>query len=427
MKPSSHRAYYELERERALERCSGCGTCLRACPFLDSSKPGGDDVRALQKRRLRLLAEGEPSDAAYDLAFRCVQCGLCARFCPEGLTPYLMNVIGRPLLLERGARPPGALATFLPQWRYSAPRLLSAIMVKQEQERWMRELPSSPEPSELLFFLGCNVFIMPNLVFTTLDILESMGFSPPVLAGPELCCGGPFLYTGDMEAADRYSRELMGALSAFNPRKVIFWCNTCYFRFQRVFPHIWDVPFETEHISQFLYAHRDRLAFKKRLPLKVTFQDPCFLKQAGVFEEPRGLLSSIPGLRLLEMENTREEALCCGGLGFLSSPEQTLRLKRRRLSQAKRAGARVIASYCQSCHRSFLPEEKRFGLSSRNLVTLLGEALGIHHEDKYSRFRLYGDIKRVIGEVMDYIEASDYSLAEMEEHLPRVLGQGGTR
>ena len=50
------------------------------------------------------------------------------------------------------------------------------------------------------------------------------------------------------------------------------------------------------------------------IPLKVTYQEPCHLVHAQrISSQPRELLQRIPGLELVEME---ESAVCCGSAGI---------------------------------------------------------------------------------------------------------------
>ncbi len=54
---------------------------------------------------------------------------------------------------------------------------------------------------------------------------------------------------------------------------------------------------------------------------KVTYHDPCIMgRHMGIYDEPRELISSVPGVELVEMYSNREHALCCGaGGGVLSA------------------------------------------------------------------------------------------------------------
>ena len=60
---------------------------------------------------------------------------------------------------------------------------------------------------------------------------------------------------------------------------------------------------------------KQRLVPIKELNKKVAYHDPCALgRKNGVYDEPREVLKSIPGLELVEIPNfNRENSICCGG------------------------------------------------------------------------------------------------------------------
>ena len=62
--------------------------------------------------------------------------------------------------------------------------------------------------------------------------------------------------------------------------------------------------------------HKEKLKPSKEVKVKAVYHDPCRLgRRLGVFDEPREVLASIPGLELLEFERSRKNSLCCGGGG----------------------------------------------------------------------------------------------------------------
>jgi Fe-S oxidoreductase len=101
----------------------------------------------------------------------------------------------------------------------------------------------------------------------------------------------------------------------------------------------------------------------------VTYHDPCYLgRYGGVYEEPRKLLESIPGVRLAEMSDNRSNALCCGGGGggmFVEPIGE--RPSHRRVAQAGESGASVMATACPFCVLNFEDGAKTVGSSIKIL------------------------------------------------------------
>jgi Fe-S oxidoreductase len=116
--------------------------------------------------------------------------------------------------------------------------------------------------------------------------------------------------------------------------------------------------FEVFHYTQVL----DRLVKSKvinptkRLDMRVTYHDPCFLgRHNSEYEAPRSLLQTVPGLEMVEMEMNRENSFCCGGGGgnfftdiLGSGPKSPARI---RVKQAMESGAQIIAVACPNCAR----------------------------------------------------------------------------
>jgi Fe-S oxidoreductase len=82
----------------------------------------------------------------------------------------------------------------------------------------------------------------------------------------------------------------------------------------------------------------------------VTFHDPCRLgRHMGIYDEPRALISAIPGLTFVEMPRSRERAICCGVGGWMNCTSFSKMIQANRLKEARAAGADVLVTACPKC------------------------------------------------------------------------------
>jgi len=138
--------------------------------------------------------------------------------------------------------------------------------------------------------------------------------------------------------------------------------------------------FQIEHYSELL----DRLVAEGRLrPTRqvagiVTYHDPCYLgRHNDIYEAPRRVLRSIPGLELVEMSSNRTGSLCCGGgsgnawgNGFANKQFGVMRIR-----EALDTGAAVIATACPYCIRMLNDAVMELGVEHQLVVRDLAELL----------------------------------------------------
>jgi Fe-S oxidoreductase len=115
------------------------------------------------------------------------------------------------------------------------------------------------------------------------------------------------------------------------------------------------ISYPVQHYTQFLADRIDQLKplMKNELDTTVTYHDPCYLGRANnVFNEPRLLLESIPGIKLVEMPHNRTSSLCCGGggggmwLDGFQWEKAHVRLSDWRVREAIATGANILAVAC---------------------------------------------------------------------------------
>ncbi len=85
----------------------------------------------------------------------------------------------------------------------------------------------------------------------------------------------------------------------------------------------------------------------------------------GVYFQPRDILKAIPGVTLVEMPRTRENAFCCGaGRGVKETyPEFANWAVKQRLEEVKDIGAETLVSACPWCKNNFSQAVKASGIN----------------------------------------------------------------
>jgi len=114
-------------------------------------------------------------------------------------------------------------------------------------------------------------------------------------------------------------------------------------------------------------------------PGSYTYHDPCYLgRHNGIYNKPRRLLNALPGVRYVEMQNSRDRSFCCGGGDVIlwhEIAEEKERPAALRIKMAKDAGATVMVTACPFCLIHFEDAIKTAGLENEMRVIDLAELL----------------------------------------------------
>jgi heterodisulfide reductase subunit D len=159
------------------------------------------------------------------------------------------------------------------------------------------------------------------------------------------------------------ARHNISRVRALGVETLVATCPSCY--------HIWKheyqkltgerLGFEILHSTQFLQQLVEAGALSLHADALVTYHDPCDLgRNSGIYDAPRRVLQAIPGLTLVEMALSHEDAFCCGGGGNLEMVDNALvrDIGRRKLQLALDTGARTVISACQQCKRTIISTAK---------------------------------------------------------------------
>ena len=225
------------------------------------------------------------------------------------------------------------------------------------------ELPPLPETlpakgkrrAKVALFTGCVADVMfRHTNWATARVLQENGCEVVVPRG-QVCCGAIHFHAGAAEPARDMADKNVAAF-ATDVDAILINVAGCGSMLKDYGQHWHDArqadrkrfAEKVKDVSEFL----DELGVVPPpgpLPVTATYHDACHLVHAQkVREQPRRLLSQIPGLKLVEL---LESELCCGAAGTynLTEPEMAERLSRRKLRNILDTGARVVVTANAGC------------------------------------------------------------------------------
>jgi Fe-S oxidoreductase len=290
----------------------------------------------------------------------------------------------------------------------------------------------SSEKADVLFFAGCRYSTEESLrheVRTAAKVLLAGDVSVGIL--PETgCCGGLAYHMGYRDEFTAAGTAMLEAWAAAGVKAVVTPCADCYHTFKRLYPTVGDgldsgngIGIEVLHTVEMVdrLIKDGRLELTRPVPLTVTYHDPCHLGRQGepyvpwdgietkiygqaviydpprpryngaqgVYQPPRDVLAAIPGVELLEMERSREAALCCGAGGACREayPEYSAWAAAERVAEAAATGADAVVSACSRCELNFKEAVAAGGkaLEVHDVLELVWRALGRDAEKSAGR------------------------------------------
>jgi len=387
------------------DACTRCGECTSTCPTggeaqdVELVTPRGKILKLAEmyKRqyglRARLLGPREiPENELRELAgraYECTICGQCKTVCPAHLDTIEMWENMREFLVANGLAPLPAHEQIIKSIEnYDNPWM----QPRAQRSRWSKQLEKEikikdalKEPCEVLYFVGCTAAYDPNIKEMAIDtarVLSKAGLDFGTLGNEEGCCGSTLLRTGLLEPARKMADKNIELFEKSAPSVIVTSCAGCYKTLRQDYPKVGKVNARIVHITEFVgeLLRAGKLRLDGKVEGLATFHDPCHLgRHNGLYEQPREILRSIPGLRLVEMERNREEARCCGAGGGVKTafPELAQKISVLRIEDAERTGADFLVTSCPFCYQSLKSaiETKQSKLKMTDLMELVRAAL----------------------------------------------------
>jgi Fe-S oxidoreductase/nitrate reductase gamma subunit len=349
----------------ACTRCKTCGLWCSVAVSLDEI----DNKDILPSERIETIKsiaarKDIPHDEIEKIwagTYRCTLCGRCTEVCPVGIGLKDLWKGMREDFVRDGHYPPilnvvqEAIANQHNPVDYD----------NEERAMWVEFLDEPPDDlyqrdrAEVVYFIGCVSSFSPavqKIPEAFCQILTRANVNFTILGERERCCGFPLLLAGIHKGVEQLKEHNIKTVREIGAKTIVFSCPSCY--------QTWTHEYHKDmrdvrlvHASQFLeeLIGAGQVELTKTLTGTITYHDPCDLgRGSGVYDAPRRVIQSLPGLKFVELPESRRKALCCGGGGDVEMYDDALTAKvaAKRAGQARDAGATLFATACQQCVRT---------------------------------------------------------------------------
>ncbi|MGA2411860.1 MAG: heterodisulfide reductase-related iron-sulfur binding cluster [Candidatus Binataceae bacterium] len=391
--------------------CVHCGLCLESCPTYVITRAEMDSPRG-RIYLMKALADGTlelDQDAVRHLDL-CLECRGCETACPSGVHYGKLIERARAYVERNYRRPLGA------RWRdwlvgaiFPYPRRLRIMLAPLKlaermglrplierlapatMREWLRLLPplgpgrrSVDEGVALaldaeagggtaVVHHGCVAQVLTaSENHNTERVLSAAGYQVVNLERTA-CCGALDLHNGNRERALELARINVRELSKSDAESILSAASGCTAVIAAYGDLLKDDPAFAEdarrvsarvaELSSLVLARK--AYFTHPFEATVTYHDSCHLAHGlGIRESPRELLRSIPGVKLIELN---ESDLCCGSAGSynLTEPAMAGELVRRKADNIVATGTDYVILGNPGCELQIAAELRRRGSTIR--------------------------------------------------------------
>ncbi|HEY1205923.1 MAG: (Fe-S)-binding protein [Bryobacteraceae bacterium] len=224
--------------------------------------------------------------------------------------------------------------------------------------------------SRVSIFVTCIVDqLFPQVGLAMATVLERLGYEVD-FPEEQTCCGQPAFNTGYRDEARSVARHWLRVFR--DAERIVVPSGSCASMIAHHYKELLGDECEgiegrVWEFSKFLTEVAQVEDVGARLDKAVAFHDSCHgLRELGIKEGPRRLLSRVRGLTLREMDTAEE---CCGfgGTFAVKFPEVSGGMARTKVDSIVRSGAEAVVGIDVSCLMQIRGALSRAGLPVETL------------------------------------------------------------
>jgi len=358
----------------------------------------------------------EYTDKLLEVVYNCQMCGGCDVSCKYAMDMEVLEPINETRIkcVEDGHTVP-TLDKVINSLRKQGTMIPGAKAKRGDWAGGLEVKDFTRQKTKVIYHAGCRTCYdkeMWKVAKDTVTLLQKAGIDFGIGREHESCCGSRAYQMGYKDDFLRQAEHNVELFKKSGAEILVTGCSDCYYAFKVLYDKFGlKGNLEVLHTTEYL-AHlikEGKLKPRKKVNMKVTYHDPCHLGRlgepyihwagepvpgqirifdtprefrrgtCGVYEPPRDVLKSIPGLKLVEMDRIKEYAWCCGAGGGVkeSNPEFAMWTAKERIAEAESTGSEAIVTACPGCEQNFSDtiKENESSLKVYDVVELLKRAI----------------------------------------------------
>ncbi|MCM3726302.1 (Fe-S)-binding protein [Neobacillus cucumis] len=290
----------------------------------------------------------------------CTTCRNCEDQCPVA-NEHVDKIIDlrRYLVMTEGSMPHEATRYFQNIERQSNPWGMN----RKERIKWREEckdiqVPTVKEVEEFdfLFWVGSMGSYdkrSQKIVQSFAEIMNTAGIRFAILGNEERNSGDTARRMGNEFLFQQLCEENIANFQAHGVKKIVTIDPHAFNTFKHEYPEF-GLEAEVYHHTELIWKwiQEGRIKPKNEVKESIAYHDSCYIgRYNNIYDTPRQILKSIPGVKVLEMERNKENAMCCGAGGGRMWIEETQgkRINVERVEQALKLSPTMIGSNCPYC------------------------------------------------------------------------------
>jgi Fe-S oxidoreductase len=327
-----------------------------------------------------------------DVVWACTTCRACEEQCPVMIS-YVDKFVNmrRNLVMMKNEFPAELMKPFNGIETNGNPWNMSAM----DRANWADGLDvpliADHKDAQVLYWVGCAASYddrAKKIARATVQLLRHAGVDFAILGTEETCTGDPARRAGNEFLFQMIAQQNVETLKGYEveKKKILTTCPHCLNTLANEYPDFGG-RYEVVHHSTFLndLVAQGKLKPKNSLNETVVFHDSCYLgRYNDVYDAPRQVLQSIPGVKLAEVNYwNKNKGLCCGagGAQMFMEEQNEKRVNVKRTLQLLDTGAKTIASGCPFCMTMLTDglksQEKEDSIKQLDIAEILAKAVGV--------------------------------------------------